>query len=67
MKPWTKNTLGQNQQDYIAYNMQQAMATTSRDDVEHINDLEFYFTQNATRKGEDGCEQWLESELEGGE
>ena len=61
MKLWTKNTLGDNQNDYIAYNMMEASTTTNKCDMA---DTEFYFKQQATRMGDEACMVWLENELD---
>ena len=61
MKLWTKNTLGDNQEAYISYNMVDAATTTNKCDMA---DTEFYFVQQATRMGDEACMVWLENELE---
>ncbi len=62
MKPWYKDSMSEAQGSYIAYNCMEAATTTNEIDMPEI---EFYYTKQATRMGEQACKDWLDRELGG--
>jgi len=58
----TKLTI--NQQQYVDFNMMEAMETTRYDDYKFVEELEQKFTKEAIDLGDEECERWMVNALD---